>query len=374
MPTAANTVIITLADPSTGHVLAAFEMPRIPNNAPTVAPVAPSTPRRLPPPSQQRYLWESLLLHMADVTTPATARELTVGPRTNKAVRLTSMRLGTLKTQGLRGHPGQRGHGLPDSRPSLRDQPGRQAVPPGEPRLDRVMELPQLPCRPTCDRCELHCTATNVGIPWQTHAPTAARNALVLLGDRPGIEDDRQGTPFVGPSGSILWGTPGSDYLSELNPPSTTTVYGGTILRCWAPAKKMPASAYKACSRYTLDDLNHLSVVHPGDLTLLCMGAAAASVIHKLATGTPATLRDTLNKQGLKWGRWSIYFTYNPGQLLPHAEPALVTPTIDHLRLVSDHMHGRLPESISPTIVPPGPIKDTHSATTDPTKASHTKA
>lgn len=219
------------------------------------------------------------------------------------------------------------------------------------------MQLPQLPRRTTCNRCQLHATANNIGMPFAAHPLHATgTNCLVLLGDRPGNEDDRKGLPFSGPSGTILWGDPGSDYLSELGPPPDTAVYAGTLLRCWSPARTMPQATYTACTGWLLEDLNSLAAAHPGDLTLLALGAGPAMVLSHLIGGKRLGLKQSLSLQGCTYQRWSVFFTYNPAQLLPHAEPALVVPTLDHLSLVRDHMDGMLPATLKPNLVPPGPL------------------
>lgn len=50
-----------------------------------------------------------------------------------------------------------------------------------------------------CHRCELWKRATQA-VPGEGHRPSA----LMLVGEQPGDEEDRQGHPFVGPAGRLL--------------------------------------------------------------------------------------------------------------------------------------------------------------------------
>jgi DNA polymerase len=51
----------------------------------------------------------------------------------------------------------------------------------------------------SCTRCELYKEATQVVV---GEGPASAR--LVLVGEQPGDQEDRQGRPFVGPAGAVL--------------------------------------------------------------------------------------------------------------------------------------------------------------------------
>ena len=52
---------------------------------------------------------------------------------------------------------------------------------------------------PTCEGCELYKFATQV-VPGAGHV----KAALMLIGEQPGDQEDKQGAPFVGPAGGIL--------------------------------------------------------------------------------------------------------------------------------------------------------------------------
>jgi uracil-DNA glycosylase len=52
----------------------------------------------------------------------------------------------------------------------------------------------------TCTGCPLYCDTTQTVF---GEGPTDA--SIVLVGEQPGDQEDRQGHPFVGPAGAVLW-------------------------------------------------------------------------------------------------------------------------------------------------------------------------
>ena len=59
--------------------------------------------------------------------------------------------------------------------------------------------LPTLEILSACRRCDLWQEGTK-GVP----GSGAPRPAIVLVGEQPGDEEDRQGVPFIGPAGRLL--------------------------------------------------------------------------------------------------------------------------------------------------------------------------
>jgi DNA polymerase len=77
---------------------------------------------------------------------------------------------------------------------SAEDRPGAQRWVPEHPTIDGLREAAQ-----DCRGCELYRDAT------QAVMGSGAGDArLVLLGEQPGDQEDRQGEPFVGPAGKVL--------------------------------------------------------------------------------------------------------------------------------------------------------------------------
>lgn len=74
------------------------------------------------------------------------------------------------------------------------ERPGAQQWVPDEADLDRLKAAAT-----QCQGCELYAPATQVVF---SAGPPAA--AIVMVGEQPGDQEDRQGMPFVGPAGRLL--------------------------------------------------------------------------------------------------------------------------------------------------------------------------
>jgi DNA polymerase len=74
------------------------------------------------------------------------------------------------------------------------DRPGAQQWVPERPTLSGLQQAAQ-----DCRGCELYRDATQVVM-----GEGLKRARLVLLGEQPGDQEDRQGRPFVGPAGRVL--------------------------------------------------------------------------------------------------------------------------------------------------------------------------
>ena len=76
----------------------------------------------------------------------------------------------------------------------------QQSQPTAQPFLPEDHSIPSLlAALPSCKGCDLYCHATQAvgGV-----GPATA--SLMLVGEQPGDQEDRQGTPFVGPAGAVL--------------------------------------------------------------------------------------------------------------------------------------------------------------------------
>jgi uracil-DNA glycosylase len=141
-----------------------------------------------------------------------------------------------------------------------------RALIPVEPDLDRLREIAS-----TCTGCGLYRNAT------QTVFGQGARTANVMLvGEQPGDQEDKQGHPFVGPAGRIL-----NDALEEAGI-DRATVYVTNVVKHfkWEERgkrrihKKPNRSEITAC-RPWLDA--EIQVVGPR--ALVCLGATAAQAL-----------------------------------------------------------------------------------------------
>lgn len=94
---------------------------------------------------------------------------------------------------------------------------------------------------------------------------------IVLIGEAPGAEEDRQGIPFVGRSGKLL------DQMLAAIGLSRQTVYITNTVFWRPPDNRTPTPAEVASCRPFLD--RHLSLLHP-KLLLLVGGTAAKTVLN----------------------------------------------------------------------------------------------
>jgi uracil-DNA glycosylase family protein len=74
------------------------------------------------------------------------------------------------------------------------ERPGAQQWVPDDPTIERLRSAAQ-----ECRGCELYRDATQAVV-----GRGADDASLVLLGEQPGDQEDRQGEPFVGPAGGVL--------------------------------------------------------------------------------------------------------------------------------------------------------------------------
>ena len=79
------------------------------------------------------------------------------------------------------------------------ERDGRQTVSDARPFLPQARDIPSLQAAARdCRGCELYANAT------QTVFGEGPGGAIMLVGEQPGDQEDRQGKPFVGPAGGVL--------------------------------------------------------------------------------------------------------------------------------------------------------------------------
>ena len=93
---------------------------------------------------------------------------------------------------------------------------------------------------------------------------------VMLIGEAPGAEEDRQGTPFVGPSGKLL------DQMLAAIGLDRTSVYISNVLFWRPPGNRQPAPAeISACLPFVA---RHIELVDP-DMLVLLGGSAAKTLM-----------------------------------------------------------------------------------------------
>jgi len=149
-----------------------------------------------------------------------------------------------------------------------------------------------------CTRCGLHATRT------QTVFGVGNRGAeLLVVGEAPGADEDRQGEPFVGRAGQLL-----NSMLRAMRAPRET-VYIANVLKCRPPGNRDPSpEEVRCCLPYLQRQIDLLA-----PRLMLAVGRIAAQSL--LATDTPiGKMRGSLHRFGTQGT--PLIVTYHPAYLL----------------------------------------------------------
>ncbi len=194
-----------------------------------------------------------------------------------------------------------------------RERAGFPAPVPTVPVEEKAMALEAIAAEvQACVACGLHAG--------RTQAVPGAGNpdaGLVLIGEAPGQEEDRQGLPFVGRSGQLL-----TDILKAIGF-ARDEVYICNILKCRPPGNRDPEGGeVQACEPYLK---RQLAVIQPQ--VILCLGRIAAQTL----LGTTASL-GSLRQAVHFYAGVPVMATYHPAALLRN--PANKRPTWEDVRKV----------------------------------------
>ena len=176
---------------------------------------------------------------------------------------------------------------------------GALASAPGDVSPEWVMLEQQVAA---CQLCELAGTRT------QTVFGLGDRQArLMLIGEAPGAEEDRQGQPFVGKAGKLLDAMLFSIGLSR------EQVYICNVLKCRPPNNRNPrAVEVDACSAYLSEQVR---MVNPE--VVLALGRFAA---HSLLQTEDPVYKMRAAENVLPSTDIPVVVTYHPASLLRNAE------------------------------------------------------
>ncbi len=210
--------------------------------------------------------------------------------------------------------PGQ----LPDASPEIEqtelpgNEPVAAAVVAPRPVVDGWQQLRSEV--KTCTACELHATRT------RTVFGTGDENAdLLVIGEAPGAEEDKQGEPFVGAAGQLL------NAMLHAVGLQREQVYIANIVKCRPPANRNPGKTEAAACRQYLD--RQIELIRPK--VILSVGAVSA---HNLLLTDESVGR--LRQRPHTYGKHNIpmLVTYHPAYLLRSpAEKAKVWQDLQRL-------------------------------------------
>ncbi|WP_456413370.1 uracil-DNA glycosylase [Thiolapillus sp.] len=154
----------------------------------------------------------------------------------------------------------------------------------------------------SCTACELHASRT------QTVFGVGNESAqLMIVGEAPGAEEDRQGEPFVGRAGQLL------NAMLHAIGLAREAVYIANILKCRPPGNRNPTAEEVAkCQPFLV---RQLSLVKP-KVMLAVGGVAAHNLLH--TDEAVGRLRNRIHSYGED--RIPLLVTYHPAYLLRRPE------------------------------------------------------
>lgn len=201
-------------------------------------------------------------------------------------------------------------HSEPESNPSVND---KAAFVPAENSETGGISLDELNAKILrCTRCALARTRNNV-VPGM-----GVTNPLVLvIGEGPGEEEDRQGKPFVGKAGILL-----DKMLNAINLDRNKNCYIANIVKCRPPENRNPLPEEEdACFSFLEAQIHILK-----PKMILCMGKVAAEKLLNESI--------SINSQHGEFFRYNeipVMPTYHPSALLRNE--SLKRPAWEDLKL-----------------------------------------
>jgi len=186
-----------------------------------------------------------------------------------------------------------------------------------------------------CTDCPLHEAAEHPGLPTRPYAVTGKKKALLVVGQSPGKNEDRQGKIWIGYAGKLL-----EKFLDNIGFAEYADIYLTNTCRCVVPQGSKPRnSQIKACHKHLIEDIKRLRKEYEEIIILAC-GLPAAYSIEGFSS-----LKEAFRYQGCKATDPGIdvkacFFTYHPAILHPSRKPALVRAVQAHFDLVSRYLRG----------------------------------
>lgn len=144
--------------------------------------------------------------------------------------------------------------------------------------------------------------------------------AVLVVGEGPGAEEDRQGLPFVGASGQLL-----DRMLASIGLSRGQNCYIANIVKCRPPGNRDPAPDERdACMPYLRAQIGLLA-----PKAILCAGRVAAQSLLGVTDGI-----NRLRGKEYLYGNIPVVATYHPSALL--RDESLKRPAWEDLKRLRD--------------------------------------
>jgi uracil-DNA glycosylase family 4 len=236
------------------------------------------------------------------------------------------------------------------------------------PRDKPVNELKLYP-QTSCDRCDLHEHANIPCIPtvfeeslplpqifdyWSEEESLDAVPLILFIGQNPGFQEDKEGSPFVGRSGQIVK----KSYIDGIDLRSRASIYLTNGVRCYTQANEAPKPRhYRECATFLSQDIHALFRSYGPHATriIVTLGAPATTAFykhilegHKMSLSQAFTFNGGLHHMGSY--SFHLFSTYHPAAVLRNNN--LINTVQSHMQLVSDCLDGTMATPSEPNIVP----------------------
>ena len=163
-----------------------------------------------------------------------------------------------------------------------------------------------------CTACELHKNRT-LTVPGHGHP----KSKLMIIGEAPGNNEDKNGLPFIGRSGQIL------DNLLNSIGLDRTSIFITNMVKCRPPENRTPKSMeISQCSSF-LD--MQISAINP--LVIITLGRLS---LKKFLPDIPISKARGLVHQ---WNNYKIFPVYHPAAAL--YKPTLLPKMVDDFKKIS---------------------------------------
>lgn len=202
-----------------------------------------------------------------------------------------------------------------------------------------------------CSRCPLAEGVSTVCVPTvPLLGPPRKERAVLIVGEAPGFNEDRDGRPFVGKAGRMLRQV----YIEFFKLPEKVDVYLTNAVRCRPPGNKTPnLTQMKSCQGFLLADVIRLQREYK-EVVILAVGAPAVkSVLGPKASlrwafgrqGRPSRFESLINKQK-KFHQFveeypkpcPVFATYHPAFV--DREPSNALTVKRHVEMLVDYLDG----------------------------------
>jgi len=201
---------------------------------------------------------------------------------------------------------------------------------------------------PDCTKCTLCESATNPGIPTRCiqnkyEYAFPKEKVLLIVGQNPGVNEDRKGVSWIGYTGQLL-----TKFINAADLEKYCDIYLANACRCRHPqGGDISQAQVRACRDYLDEDIMALAEVYD-EIIIFAIGAKAA-----YSVTNNSSLKDTFKKQGaisiefpqnlslMDKIRIRVFSTFHLAMLHPLRKPALVRAVEAHFVLLRRYLEGK---------------------------------